>query len=152
LQIFNVADFNCAGRSACAELIAQDCRKCSNGDKTAVARKPSCGSLAVQPQARGARPVHMQHSEQFKETTMSGQRNLLRNVAIGTIAAALVIPVMSAAQADQITRHTRRAKIYNHVTPAQTMNRPGLMPNAVPAAEVYPTWPEGSPDYHGSNG
>jgi hypothetical protein len=78
----------------------------------------------------------------------------LRGVAIIALAAAtLSLPMVSAAHAQSDTHRARHARIYNTTREPSTLSdrsRPGT-PNAEPAFEDYPTWPEGSPNYHGGN-
>lgn len=93
----------------------------------------------------------------------------LRRVAIAAIAAAsLVLPLMSVAQAQQggegspaagmpLKKHRARAahkELYNSTRDPYMMQRGtgGWTPNADPSFHDYSTFPEGDPNYHGSNG
>jgi len=85
---------------------------------------------------------------------MSKRTATLRSVAIVALAAAtLSLPMMSAAHAQTDSHRARHTKIYNTTQQPSTpsgLKRP-VTPNAEPAFEDYPTWPEGSPNYHGGN-
>jgi hypothetical protein len=75
----------------------------------------------------------------------------LRNAAIAAIAAAsLSLPVMSVAQAQGSEKKPTHKAIYNTTQPASMVNRP--TPPLDGTFHIELTWPEGSPDYHGSNG
>jgi hypothetical protein len=70
--------------------------------------------------------------------------------AIVVIAAALSLPMTFAAQAK--THHRgHHAKIYNTTRNPVANPASGVAPSAVPADYDYPTFPEGSPNYHGGN-
>ena len=85
---------------------------------------------------------------------MSKQEFPLRTVAIAAIAAAaLSLPMMSAAQAQTDIHKTQHRRIYNTTQdPAALRPAPRITPSNTPAYEDYLTWPEGSPSYHGGNG
>ena len=73
-----------------------------------------------------------------------------RNPAIAVITAASVsLSVMSVAQAQGSKKPTHRA-IYNTTRDDPTVNRP--TPPLDGTFHIELTWPEGSPDYHGTNG
>ena len=74
----------------------------------------------------------------------------MRNAAIAVItSASLSLLAMSVAQAQGSKKPTHRA-IYNTTQVAPTVNRP--TPPLDGTFHMELTWPEGSPDYHGSNG
>ena len=74
-----------------------------------------------------------------------------RHAAIAVIAAAsLSLSVMSVAQAQGGEGTPKLEGIYNTTRNPATINRETPKPDA--AFRNYPTWPEGEPDYHGSNG
>jgi hypothetical protein len=75
----------------------------------------------------------------------------IRNAAIAAItSASLSLLAMSVAQAQGGEKTLAHKAIYNTTRDASTVNR------ATPALDgtfhMNLTWPEGSPDYHGSNG
>ena len=74
-----------------------------------------------------------------------------RSAAVAVIASAsLSLLTMSVAQAQGgETKPTHRA-IYNTIQDAAAVNRPTVPLDGTYHMEL--TWPEGSPDYHGSNG
>jgi hypothetical protein len=75
----------------------------------------------------------------------------MRNAAIAAIAAAsLSLSVMSVTQAQDGQKKPTHRAIYNTTQDAPTINRP--TPPLDGRFHVELTWPEGSPDYHGSNG
>jgi hypothetical protein len=75
----------------------------------------------------------------------------MRNAAIAAIAAAsLSLSVMSVAQAQDSQKKPTHRAIYNTAQDAPTVNRP--TPPLDGRFHIELTWPEGSPDYHGSNG
>jgi hypothetical protein len=73
----------------------------------------------------------------------------LQHKAIAAITVALLsLPLISGAQANEAKAMTNMHKaIYNTTRTPSTMTR-----KADAAFRNYPTWPEGEPDYHGSNG
>jgi hypothetical protein len=75
----------------------------------------------------------------------------MRNAAIAAIAAAsLSLSVMSVTQAQDGQKKPTHRAIYNTTQDAPTINRP--TPPLDGRFHIELTWPEGSPDYHGSNG
>jgi hypothetical protein len=73
-----------------------------------------------------------------------------RNAAIAAItSASLSLSAMSMAQAQGSEKKPTRA-IYNTTQNAPTVNRPTPPLDGTYHMEL--NWPEGSPDYHGSNG
>jgi hypothetical protein len=75
----------------------------------------------------------------------------MRTAAIAAIAAALSLSVMSVAQAQGSEKTPAHKAIYNTAQQyAPTTNRQA--PALDGALHLNLTWPEGSPDYHGSNG
>ena len=78
----------------------------------------------------------------------------LRGVAIVAFAVAtLSLPMMLAANAQSDIHRARHIKIYNTTQDPSTLSglKGAATPNAEPVFEDYPTWPEGSPNYHGGN-
>jgi hypothetical protein len=75
----------------------------------------------------------------------------MRNTAIAAIASAsLSLSAMSAAQAQGSEKKPTHKAIYNTTQDAPTVNR--STPTLDGTSHMNLTWPEGSPDYHGSNG
>jgi hypothetical protein len=74
----------------------------------------------------------------------------MRTAAIAAIAAALSLSVMSAAQAQGSDKTPAHKAIYNTMQAPSATNRQA--PALDGALHLNLTWPEGSPDYHGSNG
>jgi hypothetical protein len=75
----------------------------------------------------------------------------MRNAAIAAIASAsLSLSALSAVQAQGGERTSPYKAISNTTRDSPTINRESPKPDA--AFHNYVTWPEGSPDYHGSNG
>ena len=75
----------------------------------------------------------------------------LRNAAIAVItSASLSLLAMSVAQAQGSEKKPTQRAIYNTTQDAATVNRPTVPLDGTFHMEL--TWPEGSPDYHGSNG
>lgn len=75
----------------------------------------------------------------------------MRNAAIAVIAAASVsLSVMSVAQAQGSEKMPAHKAIYNTTQDAPTINR--ATPPLDGTSHMELTWPQGSPDYHGSNG
>jgi hypothetical protein len=75
----------------------------------------------------------------------------LRNAAIAVItSASLSLLAMSVAQAQGGEKKPIHRAIYNTTQDAATVNRPTVPLDGTLHMEL--TWPEGSPDYHGSNG
>jgi hypothetical protein len=75
----------------------------------------------------------------------------MRNAAIAAIASAsLSLLAMSVAQAQGSEKKPTHKAIYNTTQDAPTVNRP--TPPLDGTFHMELTWPEGSPDYHGSNG
>ena len=75
----------------------------------------------------------------------------VRNAAIAVIAAASVsLSVMSVAQAQGGKNTPARKAIYNTTLDVSTAGR--AAPTLDGTFHINLTWPEGSPDYHGSNG
>jgi hypothetical protein len=73
-----------------------------------------------------------------------------RNIGAATAAALLSLPVMSVAQAQGGEEPPAHKAIYNTTRYPSTTNHE--TPKLDAAFHNYPTWPEGEPDYHGSNG
>jgi hypothetical protein len=83
-----------------------------------------------------------------KAPTKKGHR---RHAAIAVIAvASFSLSVMSVALAQGGEGTPKLKGIYNTTRDPATINRETPKPDA--AFRNYPTWPEGWPDYHGSNG
>ena len=83
-----------------------------------------------------------------KTLTKKGHR---RHAAIAVIAvASFSLTVMSVALAQGGEGTPKLKGIYNTTRDPATINRETPKPDA--AFRNYPTWPEGGPDYHGSNG
>jgi len=83
-----------------------------------------------------------------KTPTKKGHR---RHAAIAVIAvASFSLSVMSVALAQGGEGTPKLKGIYNTTRDPATINRETPKPDA--AFRNYPTWPEGGPDYHGSNG
>ena len=83
-----------------------------------------------------------------KTLTKKGHR---RHAAIAVIAvASFSLTVMSVALAQGGEGTPKLKGIYNTTGDPATINRETPKPGA--AFRNYPTWPEGGPDYHGSNG
>jgi hypothetical protein len=108
--------------------------------------------------------LNMQRNTAAK-TKIPNKGTRSRNAAIAAITvASLSLPVMSVAQAQggkempaatiELKQHAARYKLYNTVQEPSTTTRriDGETLRADPAFHHYPTWPEGEPDYHGSNG
>ena len=75
----------------------------------------------------------------------------MRNAAIAAItSASLSLLAMSVAQAQGGEKKPTHRAIYNTTQDAPTVNRP--TPPLDGTFHMELTWPEGSPDYHGSNG
>jgi hypothetical protein len=81
----------------------------------------------------------------------------MRNAAVAAItSASLSLLATSVAQAQGSEKMPTREKmlthkaIYNVIQDAPTVNRP--TPPLDGTFHIELTWPEGSPDYHGSNG
>ena len=75
----------------------------------------------------------------------------VRNVAIAAItSASLSLSVMSVAQAQGGEKTPTHKAIYNTTQDASTINR--ATPPLDGTFHMNLTWPQGSPDYHGSNG
>jgi hypothetical protein len=75
----------------------------------------------------------------------------LRNAAIAVItSASLSLLAMSVAQAQGDEKKPTHRAIYNTTQDASTINRP--TPPLDGTFHMELAWPEGSPDYHGSNG
>ena len=75
----------------------------------------------------------------------------MRNAAIAVITSASVsLLAMSVAQAQGSEKKPIHRAIYNTTQDASTINRP--TPTLDGSFHMNLTWPEGSPDYHGSNG
>ena len=83
-----------------------------------------------------------------KTLTKKGHR---RHAAIAVIAvASFSLSVMSVALAQGGEGTPKLKGIYNTTRDPATINRETPKPDA--AFRNYPTWPEGGPDFHGSNG
>ena len=75
----------------------------------------------------------------------------IRNAAIAVItSASLSLLAMSVAQAQGGEKKPTHRAIYNTTQDASTIKRP--TPTLDGSFHMNLTWPEGSPDYHGSNG
>ena len=75
----------------------------------------------------------------------------MRNAVIAAItSASLSLLAMSAAQAQGGEKTPVHKAIYNTTQQALTVKRP--TPTLDGTFHMNLTWPEGSPDYHGSNG
>jgi hypothetical protein len=75
----------------------------------------------------------------------------MRNAAIAAItSASLSLLALSAAQAHSGEKKPTHKAIYNTTQDALTINRPTPPLDGRPHLEL--SFPEGSPDYHGSNG
>jgi len=75
----------------------------------------------------------------------------MRSAAIAVITSASVsLLAMSVAQAQGSEKKLSHRAIYNTTQDAATVNRPTVPLDGTFHMEL--TWPEGSPDYHGSNG
>jgi len=75
----------------------------------------------------------------------------VRNAAIAVItSASLSLLAMSAAQAQGSEKKPVHKAIYNTTQDAPLVNRPTVPLDGTFHMEL--AWPEGSPDYHGSNG
>jgi hypothetical protein len=75
----------------------------------------------------------------------------MRNAAIAAItSASLSLLAMSAAQAQGAEKKPAHKAIYNTTQHALTVKGPTPTPDGT--FHMNLTWPEGSPDYHGSNG
>ena len=75
----------------------------------------------------------------------------MRSAAIAVItSASLSLLAMSVAQAQSSEKKPTHRAIYNTTQDASTINRP--TPTLDGSFHMNLTWPEGSPDYHGSNG
>ena len=75
----------------------------------------------------------------------------MRSAAIAVItSASLSLLAMSVAQAQSSEKKPTHRAIYNTTRDAPTVNRP--TPPLDGTFHIELTWPEGSPDYHGSNG
>jgi hypothetical protein len=75
----------------------------------------------------------------------------MRNAAIAAITAtSLSLSVMSVAHAQGDEGKPKLKGIYNTVRNPAAIKREPPRPDAV--FRDHPTWPEGQPDYHGSNG
>ena len=75
----------------------------------------------------------------------------IRNAAIAVItSASLSLLAMSVAQAQGSEKKPTHRALYNTTQDATTVNRP--TPPLDGTFHMELTWPEGSPDYHGSNG
>jgi hypothetical protein len=84
---------------------------------------------------------------QQQETYMS---NMRRRCVAAILTALLSTSVMSAAQAQGGQKMPTHRAIYNTTRDAATINRES--PTLDGTFHINLTWPEGSPDYHGSNG
>jgi hypothetical protein len=75
----------------------------------------------------------------------------IRSAAIAMItSASLSLLAMSVAQAHGSEKQPAHRAIYNATQDALTINRPTPPPDGRLHLEL--SWPEGSPDYHGSSG
>jgi len=75
----------------------------------------------------------------------------MRSAAIAVItSASLSLLAMSVAQAQGSEKKPTHRALYNTTQDATTVNRP--TPPLDGTFHMELTWPEGSPDYHGSNG
>ena len=75
----------------------------------------------------------------------------VRNMAIAAItSASLSLLAMSVAQAQGSENKPAHKALYNTTQDFLTVNRP--TPALDGTFHINLTWPEGSPDYHGSNG
>jgi hypothetical protein len=75
----------------------------------------------------------------------------MRSAAIAMItSASLSLLAMSVAQAQGSEKKPTHRALYNTTQDATTVNRP--TPPLDGTFHMELTWPEGSPDYHGSNG
>ncbi len=75
----------------------------------------------------------------------------MRNAAIAAItSASLSLIALSAAQAHSDEKKPAHRAIYNTTQDVSTINR--LTPPLDGRLHLELSWPEGSPDYHGSNG
>jgi hypothetical protein len=75
----------------------------------------------------------------------------MRNAAIAAIASAsLSLVAMSVAQAQGNEKKSAYRAIYNTTQDAPAVNR--ATPTLDGTFHMNLTWPEGSPDFHGSNG
>jgi hypothetical protein len=75
----------------------------------------------------------------------------MRNAAIAALASALLsLPAISAVQAYGGQKTSVQKNLYDTTGDTSPVNRETPKPDA--AFHSSPTWPEGEPDYHGSNG
>jgi hypothetical protein len=75
----------------------------------------------------------------------------MRNAAIAAVTSALLtLLAMSVAQAQGSEKMPTHKAIYNSTQDAPTVNR--ATPPLDGTFHMNLTWPEGSPDFHGSNG
>jgi hypothetical protein len=90
-------------------------------------------------------------SDAIAKRIMLAKKGRWRHAIIAVIAvASLSLSVMSVAQAQGGEGTPKLKGIYNTTRNPATINRETPKPDA--AFRNYPTWPEGEPDYHGSNG
>jgi hypothetical protein len=90
-------------------------------------------------------------SDAIAKTIMLAKKGHWRHAAIAAITtASLSLSVMSVAQAQGGEGTPKLEGIYHTARNPATINRETPKPDA--AFRNYPTWPEGEPDYHGSNG
>jgi len=73
-----------------------------------------------------------------------------KSATIAITVASLSLSVMSAAQAHGGKKMPAHKAIYNTTQGVSTINR--QTPTLEGTFHINLTWPEGSPDYHGSNG
>jgi hypothetical protein len=76
--------------------------------------------------------------------------NTQRRFAAAIVITLLSLSVMSLAQAHRGEKMPAHEAIYNTTRNASTMNRES--PTLDGTLHINLAWPEGSPDYHGSNG
>ena len=90
-------------------------------------------------------------SDTIANTKTLTKKRHRRHAAIAVIAvASFSLSVMSVALAQGGEGTPKLKGIYNTTRDPATINRETPKPDA--AFRNYPTWPEGGPDYHGSNG
>jgi hypothetical protein len=76
--------------------------------------------------------------------------NLQRRLAAAIVTALLSMSVMSVAQAQGDEKKPAHKAIYNTTRDAATINSESPTLDGTPHLNL--TWPDGSPDYHSSNG
>ena len=76
--------------------------------------------------------------------------NMQRRFAAAIVTTLLSMSIMSVAQAHDGEKMPAHKAIYNTTRDADTITRES--PRQDGAFHLNLTWPEGSPDYHGSNG